>query len=75
MPSISYFKRVQHSVAVLFFSNLFQSICAKYVIISLYLFAAVSPTLLFICIPCVNFYIKMDLVMVTETFVYFNVVN
>ena len=37
MPSISYFKQVQHSVAVLFFSNLFQSIFARFVLISLYL--------------------------------------
>ena len=35
MPSISYFKQVQHSVAVLFFSKLFQSIFARYVLISL----------------------------------------
>ena len=31
MPSISYFKQVQHSVAVLFFSSLFQYIFARYV--------------------------------------------
>ena len=37
MPSISSFKQVQHSVAVLFFSKLFQSIFARYVLISLYL--------------------------------------
>ena len=37
MPSIPYFKQVQHYAAVLFFSKLFQSIFPKYVLISLYL--------------------------------------
>ena len=35
MPSVSYFKQVQHYVAVLYFSKLFQLIFARYVLVTL----------------------------------------
>ena len=78
MPEISSFKQVQHSVAILFFSKILQSIFARYILISLYL-----PLLKFLLhcflyvFPALTFFIKMDLIVITGAprFVYFNIVN